>query len=144
MSESSNVCCGRKHRSPYCPKCGRQLREVDPLEELLEHCEEQSRAHSTLSLRHQQVCRNFRSQGLSRDVRAVKAGAIAEREANHAMRWREFADHLAAVIEARMSGALPMAEEAPPAAEPDLEIAEDAPFEAVDKPDPMRRRRRAG
>lgn len=139
----SSVCCGRRHRSPYCPKCGRQLREIDPLEDLLEHCEQQARAHSTLSLRHQQVCRNFRSQGLVRDVRAVKAGAVAEREANHAARWQEFAEVLAQVIEARRSGLMPVLPEAPVVEEEALELADDAPFEAGPAPDPMRRRRKA-
>jgi len=37
------ICCGKQHDTPYCPQCGKALRQANPLEELLAHCRDNER-----------------------------------------------------------------------------------------------------
>lgn len=41
------MCCGSERKTPFCPECGKNLREPGPLDELLAHA--------------RQTARNFRS-----------------------------------------------------------------------------------
>lgn len=40
-------CCGEKRGTPFCPMCGKRMREPHPLAALLAHCQQQVEAMRT-------------------------------------------------------------------------------------------------
>jgi len=88
VSKYGIPCCGKRHDTPYCPLCGKQLVEKHELGDLLRHCE------TTL-------------QNL-KDAYAVRVsrGQPCEKKENVIARWQRWVDGLRKLIDDQEAGLL--------------------------------------
>jgi hypothetical protein len=86
-------CCGREHRSAYCPSCGARLAVPSSLDGLLAHCRSQVRM-------------------LEREVASwdgsppttTRGLAMLARDRARLAKWRSWADGLAALLAPPVEG----------------------------------------
>jgi hypothetical protein len=87
------ACCGREHRTAYCPSCGARMAVPSPLEGLLAHCRKQARYAGRGVLRWEEAARDTPPSALH-DCQQTNAARDRARLA----RWQSWADGLAALL----------------------------------------------
>jgi hypothetical protein len=85
------VCCGREHRTAYCPSCGARLAVPSPLEGLLAHCRTQ--AHNL-----EAVVAAWEDPAAAAVPMTPGRQALLDRDRARLAKWQAWADGLAALL----------------------------------------------
>lgn len=96
MSDTSETCC-RGIKTPFCPTCGKQLREKLGVYGLLAHCNRQGRNYKRQAERLQQRIDSPDYAASDRaDSKLSKLHILADK-------WKNWADELTALMECARS-----------------------------------------
>lgn len=80
----ARICCGRKRRTPHCPQCGARLAPVDPIAELVVHCQRQMRRYAKVAESDERRKANF----IADKEQARRWEKLAERRRRWSRRWQ--------------------------------------------------------
>jgi len=92
-------CCGEDRTTPFCPMCGKQLRQPHPLDSLVKHCQVTSKGQRSQAENYRRQAENYRRQAKTPDEeKAAWFDSLADAADKKASKWERWATAIEKLI----------------------------------------------